>query len=61
MTALGAAYLAGLGSGFWKSATDLPTPWAGQKRYEPMMSVDQRDSLYAGWRRAVERSKGWAG
>lgn len=58
-TALGAAYLAGLGCGMWKSADELPDRWVGQKRYEPGMSADERESLYAGWLRAVERSRGW--
>jgi glycerol kinase len=58
-TALGAAYLAGLGSGLWPSVDDLPAQWAGQKTYEPRMSQDQRETLRAGWLRAVERSRGW--
>jgi glycerol kinase len=60
MTALGAAYLAGLGAGLWPSLDDLPGQWAGQKTYEPRMSEDQRQTLQAGWLRAVERSRGWA-
>jgi glycerol kinase len=59
-TALGAAYLAGLGCGMWKSADELPTRWLGHKRYEPTMSADERESLYAGWLRAIERSRGWS-
>jgi glycerol kinase len=60
MTALGAAYLAGLGCGLWNTPDELPTPWANQKRFEPTMSTDQRESLYGGWLRAVERARGWS-
>jgi glycerol kinase len=59
-TALGAAYLAGLGAGFWKSAEELASQWRVEATFEPRMSADERDSLYAGWTRAVERSRGWA-
>ena len=59
-TALGAAYLAGLGVGFWESPAHLPLDETGNRRYEPGMSEDQRDTLYHQWTRAVERSKGWA-
>jgi glycerol kinase len=59
-TALGAAYLAGLGVGFWRDLPELAARWRAAERYEPRMSVDQRDSLYSVWLRAVERSRGWA-
>jgi glycerol kinase len=59
-TALGAAFLAGLGVGLWKSADELRKRRAVAARYEPAMSVDQRDAKYAGWLRAVERARGWA-
>ncbi len=58
-TALGAAYLAGLAVGFWSSEQELTEHWAVDRTFEPQMSKDQRDSLYAGWKRAVERSLGW--
>lgn len=58
-TALGAAYLAGLATGFWKSQAEIAQQWSVSKTFMPTMSVDQRDSLYAGWKRAVERAKGW--
>jgi glycerol kinase len=58
-TALGAAYLAGLATGYWSSQEEIAQQWAVEKTFEPHMSVGQRDSLYAGWKRAVERSKGW--
>jgi len=60
-TALGAAYLAGLGVGLWKGLDDVAKRWRSDRTFEPRMSADQRDELYAGWQRAVERAKGWAG
>ncbi len=59
-TALGAAYLAGLATGFWSSQEQIAGQWQLQRRFEPTMSADQRESLYAGWQRAVERARGWA-
>ncbi len=59
-TALGAAYLAGLAVGFWGSQAEIAQQWQLQRRFEPSMSADQRESLYAGWQRAVERARGWA-
>ena len=58
-TALGAAYLAGLATGFWSSQAEIAQQWQVERTFEPRMSADQRDSLYAGWQRAVERAKGW--
>jgi glycerol kinase len=59
-TALGAAFLAGLATGVWRSPDELRQRRAVIGRYEPRMSTDERDALYAGWLRAVERSRGWA-
>ena len=59
-TAQGAAYLAGLATGVWRSLDELRARHAVARRLEPAMSADQRDGLYAGWQRAVERAKGWA-
>ncbi len=58
-TALGAAYLAGLATGFWSSQEEIAKQWAVERTFEPAMSVEERDSLYAGWKRAVERSRAW--
>ncbi|HXR65444.1 MAG TPA: glycerol kinase GlpK [Ktedonobacteraceae bacterium] len=58
-TALGAAYLAGLAVGFWSDAGEVAEQWAIDRTFEPQMSADQRESLYAGWKRAVDRSLGW--
>ncbi|WP_334186941.1 glycerol kinase GlpK [Noviherbaspirillum sp.] len=59
-TALGAAYLAGLAVGFWQSREEIASQWRVQRRFEPAMSADERDTRMATWRRAVERSRGWA-
>ena len=58
-TALGAAFLAGLGAGVWKDS-DLDDLWKIDREFEPRMSRDQAGSLQAAWRRAVERSRNWA-
>ncbi|MFB3921022.1 MAG: glycerol kinase GlpK [Terriglobia bacterium] len=59
-TALGAAYLAGLATGFWKNEQELSTQLKIAKRFEPIMPATRREELYAGFQRAVERAKGWA-
>ncbi len=56
-TALGAAYLAGLATGFFASLAAVEKFWRAERRFEPAMPVDQRESLYQGWQRAVERAK----
>ena len=58
-TALGAAYLAGIASGRW-SREEAAERWRPARTYEPRMSEDERASLLAEWRRALERSRGWA-
>jgi glycerol kinase len=58
-TALGAAYLAGVGSGVW-TVDQVSGLWREAARYEPSMSEDQRRSLLEQWRAAVERSRDWA-
>ncbi|MCH7954092.1 MAG: glycerol kinase, partial [Chloroflexi bacterium] len=59
-TALGAAYLAGLATGFWKDREDVAKGWREERRFWPAMSEERREEMYAGWKRAVERAKGWA-
>ncbi len=54
-TALGAAYLAGLATGFWKSVEELESFWVSERVFEPQMSDAQRAELYAGWQSAVAR------
>jgi len=58
-TALGAAYLAGIGSGFW-SADEVAAMWGEAARYEPRMVADERERLLGRWAGAVERARGWA-
>jgi glycerol kinase len=60
VTALGAAALAGLGVGFWRDRGELELAKGVDRQFEPQLSADERDSLYAGWRRAVERAGEWA-
>jgi glycerol kinase len=59
-TALGAAFLAGVAVGFWKDQGELAALARDGGRFEPRMAPGERDALVAGWRRAVERAKGWA-
>ena len=59
-TALGAAFLAGLATGVWASTEELEATWVLDRRFEPSMAVAERDVLLERWRRAVERSRGWA-
>src|SRR5262249_14489620 len=59
-TALGAAYLAGLAVGFWRDPADVAGQWRAGRRFTPRLPADQRETLYAGWQRAVERCRGWA-
>jgi glycerol kinase len=58
-TALGAAFLGGLAIGLWPTDQSLADLWQLNKEFIPSMSEDQRESLYAMWQRAVERSRSW--
>jgi glycerol kinase len=58
-TALGAAYLAGLATGVWRDRDAIRASWRSGGRFEPAMKARERDELVGGWRRAVERAKGW--
>jgi len=58
-TALGAAYLAGLAVGYWKSPTEIASQRAVERRFEPKMDPGRAKELRARWSRAVERAKGW--
>jgi glycerol kinase len=59
VTALGAAALAGLAVGYWRDRAALGAATGEGRRFEPAMGADRREALYAGWKRAVERSRGW--
>jgi glycerol kinase len=58
-TALGAAYLAGLAAGFWRSKDELAEHWKADARFDPGISATAAESLLARWREAVHRSLGW--
>jgi len=58
-TALGAAYAAGLAVGFWKDYDELRANWGRDKEWKPSMSSKKRDTLYAGWKKAVTRTFDW--
>ena len=59
-TALGAAYLAGLGAGLWPSLDAVAAHLRIERVFEPSRDDTARQAGYAGWRRAVERARGWA-
>jgi glycerol kinase len=59
-TALGAAYLAGLATGFWSSEAELSARWQVDRSFEPAISRDQAGDLMHQWSRAVERARGWS-
>jgi glycerol kinase len=59
-TALGAAYLAGLAVGYWSNQDEIAAQWQVDAEFTPAMLSEQRDRLYAGWQRAVERARNWA-
>jgi glycerol kinase len=58
-TALGAAYAAGLATGFWDSEADLRENWAEDKRWEPQMDAAKRDEYFKYWKKAVTRTFDW--
>ncbi|MDV3243377.1 MULTISPECIES: glycerol kinase GlpK [Methylocaldum] len=58
-TALGAAYAAGLAVGFWTDIKELRDLWRKDKEWQPRMTAETRERLYAGWSKAVERTFGW--
>ncbi|MHC1684355.1 MAG: glycerol kinase GlpK [Clostridiaceae bacterium] len=59
-TALGAAYLAGLAVGYWKDKEEVAQNWAISRTFSPEMECDNKDSLLAGWHKAVDRSSAWS-
>jgi glycerol kinase len=58
-TALGAAYLAGIGAGRWE-AGQVREMWREARRYEPQMASGEVERLLSEWREALSRSTGWA-
>lgn len=59
-TALGAAYMAGLATGYWKSREEIASNWAVSRTFIPAMEPGERKRLTKGWEKAVKRSRGWA-
>jgi glycerol kinase len=59
-TALGAAYLAGLATGFWRDEAQIASQWARERVFEPAMARDEAQARLAEWKRAVQRARGWA-
>src|SRR5205823_5470312 len=59
-TALGAAFLAGLGQGVWSSTEELAAVWQLDREFQPDPS-EETEAGYRGWRRAVERALRWVG
>jgi glycerol kinase len=59
-TALGAAYAAGLATGFWSTEDELRENWVEDKRWNPQMDAGARDTAYRFWKKAVERTFDWA-
>ena len=58
-TALGAAYLAGLAVGYWKSQQDIARQWQADTRFTPAMKPAMRKEIASGWDRALSRAKAW--
>ncbi|TDT61280.1 glycerol kinase GlpK [Fonticella tunisiensis] len=58
-TSLGAAYLAGIGSGIWKNEDEIKSLWKVDREFYPQMDNSMRDELYSNWVKAVQFSKGW--
>lgn len=59
-TSLGAAYLAGLAVGYWKSKEDVLENWQIDRTFQPQMSGEKRAELLDGWSKAIAAVKGWA-
>jgi glycerol kinase len=58
-TALGAAYAAGIATGYWQGVEELKRNWGISQRWQPRMPAERREELYASWHKAVSRSFGW--
>ncbi|MEI8046445.1 MAG: glycerol kinase GlpK [Bacteroidota bacterium] len=58
-TAMGAAYLAGLATGFWKNMDELKQQWQLDRQFDPMMDTNLADKMKAEWADAVNRAKSW--
>ncbi|MBR5516492.1 MAG: glycerol kinase GlpK [Firmicutes bacterium] len=59
-TSLGAAYLAGLATGYWKNKEDVLENWQVDRTFEPTMDSEKRKEVLEGWAKAVDKTRGWA-
>jgi len=59
-TSLGAAYMAGLAVDYWRNLSEITSMWRAEKIFEPMINETERNKLYEAWKKAVEKSLGWA-
>ena len=59
-TAMGAAYLAGLAVGYWKSTEDISRNWSVDRLFSPQIGPEERQTRLSGWKRAVRCTAGWA-
>ena len=59
-TAMGAAYLAGLATGYWSSRKEVIKNWAIDRTFEPMIGEEKRSEMLRGWNKAVRYAYGWA-
>lgn len=58
-TALGAAYAAGLATGFWKDEGEVRSNWAMDRKFASLSAAEKREAMYGGWKKAVEKSRAW--
>jgi glycerol kinase len=58
-TSLGAAYAAGLATGFWESSEELKKNWRAEKIYESTWEISKREEQYKTWKKAVEKTMAW--
>jgi glycerol kinase len=58
-TALGTAFLAGLSVGYFKNQDEIIKIWKIDREFQPNMQREEKEKLYRGWKRAVERAKSW--
>ncbi|HOO99658.1 MAG TPA: FGGY-family carbohydrate kinase, partial [Bacteroidales bacterium] len=58
-TALGAAYLAGLATGYWKGISAIKNQWKVERQFKPSAKTTEVKKLVAGWRRAVKSAETW--
>ncbi|TKI06609.1 glycerol kinase, partial [Martelella alba] len=59
VTALGAAFLAGLAVGFWDDLEEVRSKAVIEREFQPAIAADKRDAYYHGWQKAVARARAW--